>query len=95
MTAPDWPRVAEALKRPIHERTDVHWRLVHDAARFALVHGPALEAAPTIWWCEEHAATSYMASSDIDRERCWWKMLINGHGDCRMVERRLLPGEDE
>lgn len=91
-SAPDWPAVKEAVafyERWADEDSPQLYQVVR-AAEWALAHGPAIEAAETVWWCEEHnmhvrwSDAITCAQGGVERDP-----------NCRMVKRRLLPGEDE
>ena len=73
---------------PFVETAVQPWSTVYAAAREWLVHGPALEAAEEVLWCERH-----------DMHVRWDDALTCSKGaysnDCDIVKRPLLPEIEE
>jgi hypothetical protein len=62
-----------------------------------LQHGPAIDNAETVWWCDEHDGQG-VPRLGRDPYTCWKAEFIRHlvGGECRIVERRLPQiGEGE
>lgn len=104
MSAPDWSALKAALgqwndpdARPL-ENVDGIVEILNAAYQW-LVHGPALEAAEEVWWCEVHDSSADQPPSDFPHF-CLAEQ-VNGHdaeGEapwCRMVKRPPSPKIEE